>query len=146
MSLPNLVNPDAVVGLVRERLLAVAEIVALVGGRIVGANADDPDYGTISKPAIALEVAAGGTSDYTGSVAQVSIRIAALSMESASAARSLFYVVRQALQGERLSNDADAHRGLAIQRSGVGTDGWFESAKCWAVTGVWDVHVVRDRP
>lgn len=146
MTLPALVNPDAVIGLVRERLLSVAEVVALVGGRIVGVNSDDPDYGTMPKPAIALEVAAGGRSDYTGSVARVAIRVGALSTESASDARSIFYVVRQALQGERLSSDADAHRGLAVQRSGVGTDGWFEAGQCWTVTGVWDVTVVRDRP
>lgn len=144
MTLPKVASADAAIGLIRSRLLALAEVQAIVGGRIVGANADDPDFGTIDKPAIAIEVSPGGRGfEVSGSLKAIPLRIGCLSMESAGAARELDAVVRAALQSEGLS-DSD-HYGRIVER-GTPLDTRIEEAKCWACVSAWTITVARVRP
>jgi hypothetical protein len=144
VALPKVASADAAIGLVRARLLAVAEIQAIVGGRILGAFADDPDYATITKPAIAIEVAQGGrVVEVSGSILVLPLRIGCLSMESAGAARTLDAVVRAALQSERLT---DSEYYARIVERGAPSDARFDEAKSWACVSLWAITVTRIRP
>lgn len=143
MSLPAIVQDDAVIGLVRKRLLEVAEIQALVGGRIVGGLGEHADYGTLPKPAISI-LLASDRRHYTGVMARYTVELFALSNVSQAEARTIYGTLAAALQAEGLASEADATRGLMTEQGGR-RENWWETSQSWYCTGVWSLSVVRDR-
>lgn len=143
MTIPALLNEDAVLGIVRKRLLEVAEVQALVAGRVVGGLGEFPDYGSLPKPAITL-LLAGDRKDRVGLLGDYTIELWALSQDSQSAARSIYAAAFAALQVEALASEGDSHRGT-IRESGGRREAWFEGAACWYSCGTWRLFVVRDR-
>lgn len=145
MTLPFVVNTDVALGLLRSRLLAVAEVQALVAGRIYGYSAADPDVGTMTKPCLVVEELPGGRRDRSGAIAQIPFQLGALSMAGASEARDIYAVALSALQAEGLTDTTELHRGVAVERrTPIGQ--YIEAAKVWACVGTWELTVTRDRP
>lgn len=145
MTLPAVVNTDVVVGLIRSRLLAVAEVQALVGPRIYGTTTEDPDFGTVTKPCVVIEELSGGLRDVSGSIVTVPVQIGSLSMVSASEARDVYAVVCAALQAEGLTDAAEGHRGLVRETSAPRVS-YLSAAAAWVCHGTWEVVATRDRP
>lgn len=143
MALPAVINDDAVIGLVRKRLLEVPEIQALVAGRIVGGLGEHPDYGALPKPAISILIASDRR-HYTAVLARYSVELFAIAASSQSEARAIYATLSAALQGEGLASEGDAHRGLIVEVGGR-REGWWEAAQAWYSTGTWSLQVVRDR-